>query len=148
MSNHSTAGVPIKHFFDLQWFTGIWIGESQDHYIEEHWSPSRGDVYMGMFRMVRENSPIFYEFMTLAIEGEEIILRIKHFNPGLKGWEAKDESVSFVLVRSEPDKAVLYRRNFPEPKWMVYQRYHSTLEVHFETAEGKEPDSTLKFERV
>jgi hypothetical protein len=148
MANHSTAGVPIEHFLDLHWFTGIWVGGSEDYYLEEHWSTSHGDVYMGMFRMVREDSPVFYEFMTLAIEDDEIILRIKHFYPGLKGWETKDESASFVLVGLEPGQAVFFRRNFPEPKWMVYQRSDSTLEVHFETAEGKEPDSTLRFGRV
>jgi hypothetical protein len=135
-------------FSILQWFTGVWIGVSEGTYIEEHWSTLREGGLMGMFRMLRGGKPAFYELMTLAIEGEEIILRIKHFNPGLKGWETQDESVVFVLVRVDPGQAIFYQRNIPEQKWMVYQKDGSDLSVYFETEDGEAPGNWLKFMRA
>lgn len=135
-------------FSDLQWFTGLWIGDADELTIEEHWSAARGEVFMGMFRMLREARPAFYEFMTLAIEGDEIILRIKHFNPGLQGWETQDESVIFVLVGLEAGKAIFYQRNVPNSKWMIYQKEGSDLFVYFENLDGEVPGGRLRFLRV
>ncbi len=145
MPKFSTESLPTPHFLDLHWIAGVWIGESETVVAEEHWSAAQGEVYMGMFRMLRDGRPAFYEFMTIAVEGEEVVLRIKHFYPGLKGWEAKDDSVIFVLVDLEIDKAVFYQRDLPDDKWMVYHRAGTTLTAHFETIEGEEPDSKFEF---
>jgi hypothetical protein len=33
------------------------------------------------------------------------VLRLKHFGTDLKGWEEKDETVDFPLVKLKPNKA-------------------------------------------
>ena len=53
---------------------------------------------MGMFRWVREEKPWFTEHIPITQEPEGLIPRIKHFNPGLVGWEEKEESVKFCAV--------------------------------------------------
>lgn len=53
---------------------------------------------MGMYRLVRDGKPVFYEMMTLVEEKASLTLRLKHFNPDLTGWEAKDQTIDFPLV--------------------------------------------------
>lgn len=36
-------------------------------------------------------------------EARSLVLRLKHFGPDLAGWEEKNESVDFPLVRRTPD---------------------------------------------
>ena len=54
---------------------------------------------MGMFRLVKEDKVVFYEFFHLAEDSGTLILRLKHFHPNLKGWEEKDATIDFPLVR-------------------------------------------------
>jgi hypothetical protein len=59
---------------------------------------------VGVFRLVRQRETEFYELVTLAEVNGSLELRLKHFGPELVGWEEKDESVVFPLVRMEPDR--------------------------------------------
>src|SRR5215207_2128187 len=98
MSKYPTTGLQTATTADLAWFTGVWLGDRAGDHVEEHWSTPAGGAIMGMFRWLHAGQVRFYELMTLESDGAELILRIKHFHPGLKGWEEKDESVSLVLV--------------------------------------------------
>ena len=62
---------------------------------------------MGMFRSATNDSVSFYEFMTISEEEGSLILRIKHFSRDMKGWEEKDRSVEFKLVKIE-DKTMYF----------------------------------------
>ena len=53
---------------------------------------------MGMYRLVRDGKPVFYEFLTLVEENSSLVLRLKHFNPDLTGWEEKDKTFDFPFV--------------------------------------------------
>jgi hypothetical protein len=53
---------------------------------------------IGMYRLVRDGKPVFYELLTLVEEGGSLTLRLKHFNPDLTGWEEKQKTVDFPLV--------------------------------------------------
>jgi hypothetical protein len=53
---------------------------------------------------VVEGSVSFYELMTISEVGSTLLLRIKHFDRELRGWEEKDKSVEFKLVRVTPGK--------------------------------------------
>jgi len=56
---------------------------------------------MGMFRLIKNGSPVFYELLTLVEHNGSLILRLKHFNPNMNGWEEKDQTVDFPLVAKE-----------------------------------------------
>ena len=131
----------------LSWLEGKWIGKEADRLIEEHWSAPQGETLMGMFRFVHAGEPRFYEFMTIAVEGQEVILRIKHFDPGLTGWEEKGESVTYPLVQVDAGGAVFYRRGAAQPNWMIYRREGDALAVHFEGAEGETEGGRFEFRR-
>lgn len=80
------------------WQGDIWSGKS-----EEIWStPSAGSM-MGSFKFAENEQVKFYELMSISEHKGSLVLRLKHFGPQLKGWEEKDQSVDFNLVRVTKD---------------------------------------------
>ena len=43
----------------------------------------------------------FYEFLIISEVDSSLVLRLKHFHADLKGWEEKDDMVTFPLVGIE-----------------------------------------------
>lgn len=84
---------------DVAWIAGNWAGEALGGWCEEIWSEPKAGTMMGMFRLIRDDKPAFFEILTIVEEDSTLILRLKHFNPNLKGWEEKDETVDFPLVK-------------------------------------------------
>lgn len=97
------ADRPAASISDAAWLAGRWVGEGLGAAVEESWLPPSGGRMVGVFRLVRADSVQFYELVTLVEEVGSLVLRLKHFGPDLAGWEGKDESVDFPLVRHTPD---------------------------------------------
>ena len=93
------AKSPQATLADVAWLAGRWVGPALGGEAEEIWSPPKAGSMMGMYRLVRDGKPIFYEFQTLAEESGSLVLRLKHFNPDLTGWEEKQKAIDFRLVR-------------------------------------------------
>ena len=53
---------------------------------------------MGMYRHLKDDKLVFYEFLIL----DKIGLRLKHFHPDLKGWEEKDDTTFFEMIDYSP----------------------------------------------
>ncbi len=85
----------------MAWLAGAWIGEGLGGVSEEIWSEPRGGVMMGMYRSLKQDQPVFYEFLLLLEENGTIVMKLKHFNPDFSGWEDKTGFVSFRLVQVE-----------------------------------------------
>ncbi len=87
---------------DFAWVAGVWRGEGLGGVAEEIWSePAHGEM-MGSFRLFNQDGDLqFYEFFTLSKVDGTFVLRIKHFDPHLVGWEDKEESVEFPLLSVE-----------------------------------------------
>ena len=96
---------PEASIEDVSWIAGHWKGEAFGGTTEEIWSPPMGDAMMCVFRLVKDDQANFYEIETITEENETLILRLKHFGANLKGWEEKDETVDFPLVKLEQYKA-------------------------------------------
>jgi Domain of unknown function (DUF6265) len=94
------AGAESPHatISDLARLAGHWVGPALGGEAEEIWSPPKAGSMMGMYRLVRNGKVVFYELQTLVHEGGSLILRLKHFNPDLTGWEEKQKTVDFRLV--------------------------------------------------
>ena len=89
---------------DSAWLAGHWIGDGFGGTSEELWTKPVDGVMMGMFRLHdKDGKLVFYEFLTLDDKG----LTLKHFHPDLKGWETKDEVVTFNMVETPPGKIIL-----------------------------------------
>jgi hypothetical protein len=63
---------------------------------------------------MRDGRVTFLEIVTLVEAGQSLAIRLKHFAPDLRGWEPKEKTVDFNLVRAEPGAlyldGVTYRR--------------------------------------
>ena len=95
---------PVASISDVSWISGHWLGEAFGGTVEEIWSSPMGDSMMFVFRLVKDGEVSFYEIGHIKEVGESLILQLKHFNRDLSGWEEKEETVDFKLVRLEENK--------------------------------------------
>lgn len=123
---------------DVAWIAGYWIGGTDDNPMEEIWTAPLGDNMMGMFREVDEGKSVFYEFMLIQQTDAGPALLLKHFNPGLIGWEDKDVAQRYPLAALKGRRAVFEHAN--RMTRLVYERFtEDSLTVTLEKVrEGKE----------
>jgi len=95
---------PKASLNSMAWLAGRWLGEAFGGMTEELWSPPAGNSMMGVFRSIVDNKVNFYEIVTIVEENETLLLRLKHFHANLKGWEEKDVTQDFRLVKVTPDR--------------------------------------------
>jgi hypothetical protein len=99
---------PHARIEDIAWLAGRWVGRDSGESTEEIWSPPLGNSMMGSFRVVKHGKVVFYEFCTIAEENESLVLKIKHFDSHLNGWEDKNVAVIFPLVKLSATAAYFY----------------------------------------
>lgn len=96
---------PPASIADVSWIQGHWRGEAFGGITEEIWSPPLGGSMMCAFKLVVDDQVKFYELVTILEENGSLVLRLKHFHANLQGWEEKDETVDFRLVKIEEKTA-------------------------------------------
>ncbi len=106
MTLDSLATSPKANLNDVSWISGNWKGEAFGGITEENWSKPSGDSMMATFKLIVNNKVNFYEIEIIRQVKESLILQLKHFNGDLKGWETKDETIDFPLVKI--DKNTVY----------------------------------------
>lgn len=89
---------------DVSWIGGHWQGQAFGGIAEEIWSPPLGDSMMFVFKLVKDNNVSFYEIGHIQQVDHTLILQLKHFQGNLKGWEEKDATVDFKLIKLEKNK--------------------------------------------
>ena len=94
---------PEATLADVDLLVGHWKGEFLGAMAEELWLPAVGKSMLGAFRLYSEDSILFYETMILVEEEGSVSLKLKHFHPDLKGWEEKDDMVTFRFVKANQD---------------------------------------------
>ena len=122
---------------DVSWISGHWQGEAFGGVAEEIWSEPVGGSMMFVFRLVADNQVSFYEVGHIQEVDNSIILQLKHFDKNLRGWEEKNETVDFRLVKIEKNKA--YFEGFTIEKvsedqinmWVLIESKDSAEEVLF-----------------
>lgn len=87
----------------ISWMEGHWKGEAFGGIVEEIWSPPLGGSMMFSFKLVSDDAVQFYELGHIQETNETLLLQLKHFHGNLKGWEEKDETVDFKLVKVDGD---------------------------------------------
>ncbi len=101
---NEAIGSPTASLNDISWIEGHWRGEAFGGITEEIWGPPLGNSMMCVFKLVVDGDIIFYEIETISEENNSLILRLKHFDKHLKGWEEKDETIDFKLVKVEENR--------------------------------------------
>ena len=86
---------------DAAWLAGSWRGAGLGGISDETWSRPEGGVIVGTYRLLKDGKPVFYEMMWLQEVEGTLILRLKHFNPDLTGWEEKDKTVDFKFIKKD-----------------------------------------------
>jgi len=134
-STKAPADVKLE---DLTFICGHNRGELNGTIIDEHWSEVGGDTMIGMFRQIKNGKAQMYEFLTIEQTASGLVLRLRHFDPGLVGWEEKAQANSYPLVSWKPNEAV-----FEHPDKATRLTFRSTgkstLEVVLERT-GKKPE--------
>ena len=97
---------PTAKITDAHFIEGHWKGEAFGGKTEEIWTAAEGNSMLFTFRLVIDGKVNFYEIGHIIEDGESLLLQLKHFNSDLKGWEEKDETEDFKLLKKE--KNILY----------------------------------------
>lgn len=92
----------------LDWLVGQWAGDGiSGAPAMESWLAPMGGVMVGTFVQTTAGKDgsqaiMFTEHLYLTEEEGSLVLRLKHFNADLTGWEEKDDMLSFRLLAIEP----------------------------------------------
>jgi len=95
----SLIGSPKATLEDVAWISGYWRGEAFNGEVEEIWSSPSGNSMVATFKLVVDDKVKFYEIETITEINGTLMLQLKHFHSNLRGWEEKDETVDFSLVK-------------------------------------------------
>ncbi len=95
---------PAATLENVSWIAGHWKGEAFGGITEEIWSPPLGDSMMFVFKQVADGKVQFYETGHIRQVAKTLLLQLKHFHGTLKGWEEKDETVDFKLVKLDGNR--------------------------------------------
>ncbi len=136
------AASPPASIGELAWLAGYWRGEGLGGRCEELWTEPIDGRMFGIFTLVKDEGLVFSEAMTLVERDGSLVLRVKHFTPDFVGWEEKDESVDFPLVRLGDQEAyfngLTFRRNAD-----------GTLTAYLVLrSQGERTEHAFRFERV
>ncbi|MCB0371789.1 MAG: hypothetical protein KDD31_02135 [Muricauda sp.] len=96
---------PKASLTDVSWITGHWTGEAFGGTAEEIWSEPMGESMMFVFRLVKDGKVSFYEIGHIQKLDQSLVLQLKHFDGNLRGWEERDTTIDFKLVKLERNKA-------------------------------------------
>ena len=133
---------------DLSFISGPWQAEWSGGLGEERWSVPSGDNMIGTFRFVKGGKARFYELMLIEQTDTGLVLRLKHFNPGLIGWEEKAQVYSYGLIEYRENMAVF---ELDDKKSRLTFRRISTdaLSVLLEqNTNGKQNSEEFKFKLI
>ncbi|MFY9610679.1 MAG: DUF6265 family protein [Blastocatellia bacterium] len=140
-----SASVEKASLADLAFIAGQWRGELQGGITEENWSSAAGDNMMGVFRYVKDGKAVFYEMLLIETTSSGPVLRLKHFNPGLKGWEEKDEVHSYPLVELGRNRAV-FERPDKQSRLIFHRTSEAEMSIWLEqTRNGKPSAQEFKY---
>ena len=121
----------------IEWLAGHWQGKAFGGITEELWAPPLAGSMMGSFKLILDGEVSFYEIMTIVEENKSLIVRLKHFHQDLKGWEEKDETHDFRLVKVTSDK--VYFEGF------TFEKIHlNEINIYVVIEDGKNREE-LKF---
>ncbi len=148
LSASDVTSRPAAKVDDLAWIAGSWQGEALGGHFEETWNPPSGGTMVGMFKLVKEDGIGFYEICSIVPDGDSLRLRIKHFDANLVGWEDKDKSVEFPLLKLTANEAffdgLTFRRVNAERMdiFVLIERHGESNEVQFACQRRSDLDST------
>ena len=90
---------PPATIADVAFLAGHWTGDGLGGRFEEVWTPPKQGVMVGMYRgLTMDGAPTFNELLVLREEQGSLIVRLKHFDPDMTGWEDKAQVVTMPFL--------------------------------------------------
>jgi hypothetical protein len=89
---------PPATIADAAFLVGHWTGEGLGGTFEEIWTAPKKGVMVGMYRGLKDDAPTFQELLVLREENGSLMIRLKHFNPDMTGWEEKAQVVTMPFI--------------------------------------------------
>ena len=142
---------PAPAIAGLSFLTGRWIAINPNKTVnEEVWSPPRGNALMGSFRQIRlDGDCSFVDLSQISVEGDEILLRLRHLHGRLEVPDGRSELSVFRLVSLTKDRVEFTGITGAEDVVsMVYERTSETQlrqHVGFSPESGEEAFITTYF---
>lgn len=135
----------------VAWLQGSWTATVNGDYLDEYWSPAHADSMIGMFRWSKKGQLWMTEMQSIVTDGENIVLRIKHFDRSMVGWEEKDKAMTMPLIKQTDDESV-FETDPKEAKkvTLTYRKKGSdAMDIILDTVEGeKKRHSEFNFKRT
>src|SRR4051812_44797466 len=90
---------PPATIADVAFLAGHWTGDGLGGRFEEIWTAPKHGVMVGMYRgLTMDGAPTFNELLVLREEQGSLIVRLKHFDPDMTGWEDKAQVVTMPFL--------------------------------------------------
>jgi len=135
----STATEPISaadKLAAIAWAQGSWKTSVDGDYLDEFWSPPQADSMIGMFRWSKKDRLWMSEMLSIVTEGETIVLRVKHFDRAMVGWEERDKPITLPLIRQTADESVFETDDKAHLVRLTYRKTGSdTMDVILDVTE-------------
>jgi len=144
-SNDNTTSRPSENALEsLAWLDGVWTSFEGNRSIEELWRFSEAG-FVGLFREIKDRQSTFLEFMVIEKEDHDVIMRIRHFGPGLKtAWEDKDKPMTFKLGHHSNNLAIFDGFGPQAGEKLVYRLLDTkTLEITGEFIHNQQKTVTI-----
>lgn len=124
---------------ELAWMQGRWVIDDDGQYLEETWSPAREDAMVGCFRWARKGGVWLYELMSIELEEDLLVFRLRHFDRGLAPWKSEAEGpLTYPLLDFSENRVVFENPERDSPRRFVYEREGDTLTIRLEDPDGED----------
>ncbi|MGP1352931.1 MAG: DUF6265 family protein [Parasphingopyxis sp.] len=122
----------------IAWLEGRWQGTGLGGESHEAWLPAVNGQMAGIFHQTSDGELQFYEILQFVEREGSLVLRLKHFNRDLSGWEdnSAESAVEFPLVAIEGETAYFSGLTYEragEDGLNIYLRLRSGDETRVET---------------
>ncbi len=110
---------------DLAWLAGTWRAEGA---FEEHWTAPSGGTLVAVSREFRGAGTAMVELSEITLDGDSLVLRLRHFRAGLTPWESeKDGPLVWRLQETGENRVVFSEPTRDFPRSITYQRKDDVL---------------------
>lgn len=134
-------GKDISHWDS---FTGVWKAQLGENNATESWVKVSEVAYQGVFTMVNKSGEVVLsELMTLSMDNDSIILKMKHFESDLSAWE-KDAPLRFYGIIT-PDKKVSFKAIRKQDPMGIEYHFPTSGILKVDVLESKHGDFSLTF---
>ena len=134
------ATQPTSSLDRLAWIVGSWAMDAGGTYVEEHWTPARGNTMLATARTTRGGRTVFYEFLRIEQTGQTIT-----YHGAPKG---RYPATPFKMIEMSDSKVVFENPQHDFPVRITYWREGADgMGAKVEGKDGKGAESWT-FKRV